>query len=104
LIALVSLVSPYAADRAVAREIHEQQGLEFVEIFVDTPLELCERRDPKGLYADARRGDLKGMTGIDDPYEAPEAPDLVLLPADPDPLGAILALLRRRGILDTTTN
>ena len=63
---------------------------------VDTPLEECERRDPKGLYAKARAGELTGMTGIDDPYEAPAAPELVLTPADGDPAaqaGRVLALL-----------
>jgi bifunctional enzyme CysN/CysC len=56
-----------------------------VEVFVDTPLELCESRDPKGLYARARAGEIVGFTGIDDPYEAPERPDLRLTPADGDP-------------------
>jgi adenylyl-sulfate kinase len=77
-VALVSLVSPYAADRAAARAVHEQDGLPFLEVFMDTPLEECERRDPKGLYARARSGELKGFTGVDDPYEPPEAADLVL--------------------------
>jgi bifunctional enzyme CysN/CysC len=75
---LVSLVSPYAADRENARRVHEQAGLEFVEVFVDTPVEECELRDPKGLYARARAGEITGMTGVDDPYERPERPDLVL--------------------------
>jgi bifunctional enzyme CysN/CysC len=60
-------------------------GLDFAEVFVDTPLEECERRDPKGLYAKARAGELTGMTGIDDPYEAPTSPELVLTPADGAP-------------------
>jgi bifunctional enzyme CysN/CysC len=77
-LALVSLVSPYAADRQAAAELHAAEGLPFVEIFVDAPLELCERRDPKGLYARARAGELDGMTGVGAPYERPEAPDLVL--------------------------
>jgi bifunctional enzyme CysN/CysC len=65
-----------------ARAAHGAAGLSFIEVFVDTPLELCERRDPKGLYAKARAGELTGMTGIDDPYEPPSAPELVLTPAD----------------------
>lgn len=81
-VALVSLVSPYAADRERVRALHDEAGLRFVEVFVDTPIEECERRDPKGLYAKARAGELKGMTGIDDPYEAPSAPDLQLRPPD----------------------
>src|SRR5439155_23214519 len=83
-IAIVSLVSPYTADRDAAREIHEAIGLDFVEVFVDTPVEECERRDPKGLYARARAGEITGMTGVDDPYEAPTNPALVLGPGDVD--------------------
>ena len=98
-VALVSLVSPYAADRAAARELHEQQGIEFIEVFVDTPLEICEQRDPKGLYARARSGELKEMTGIDAPYEAPEQAELVILPSDQEPLERVLELLRSRGVL-----
>lgn len=75
-VTVVSLVSPYAASRAAARAIHADAGLPFVEVWVSTPLAECERRDPKGLYARARRGEVAHMTGIDDPYEAPEAPDV----------------------------
>jgi adenylyl-sulfate kinase len=81
-VTLVSLVSPYVADRDRVRKLHEEAGVRFVEVFVDTPLEECERRDPKGLYAKARAGELKGMTGIDDPYEAPAAPELTLRPSE----------------------
>jgi adenylyl-sulfate kinase len=79
-VALVSLVSPYEADRAAARKLHAEDGLRFVEVFVNTPLEECERRDPKGLYARARAGKLSGFTGVDDPYEAPSSPDVELAP------------------------
>ncbi|HEY6531607.1 MAG TPA: adenylyl-sulfate kinase [Acidimicrobiales bacterium] len=79
-IALVPLISPYREARDRARTIHTAAGVPFVEVFVDTPLELCERRDPKGLYAKARAGEITGMTGIDDPYEAPAAPELRLTP------------------------
>ena len=75
-IALVSLVSRNKRDRTAARELHGELELDFVEVYVNTPLEECERRDPKGLYARARRGELPGMTGIDDPYEAPAAPEV----------------------------
>jgi adenylyl-sulfate kinase len=78
LIAVVSLVSPYEHARRAARELHERDGLRFVEVFVDTPLEECERRDPKGLYAKARAGELRGFTGVDDPYEPPSNADVVL--------------------------
>jgi bifunctional enzyme CysN/CysC len=77
-VALVSLVSPYAADRLAAAALHAADDLGFLEIFVDAPLELCEQRDPKGLYARARSGELAGLTGVGAPYEAPAEPDLVL--------------------------
>jgi bifunctional enzyme CysN/CysC len=77
-IALVSLVSPYKADRETAASLHEADDLAFMEIFVDAPLELCEQRDPKGLYARARAGELAGLTGVGAPYEAPADPALVL--------------------------
>lgn len=77
-VALVSLVSPYARDRQDACDLHRQAGIEFVEVFVDAPLQLCEQRDPKGLYARARAGEIADLTGVSAPYEAPGAPDLVL--------------------------
>jgi bifunctional enzyme CysN/CysC len=77
-VAIVSLVSPFAADRASARSLVDAEGLPFREVWVSTPLEECEQRDPKGLYAKARRGELPGFTGVDGPYEAPERPDLEL--------------------------
>ena len=77
-VALVSLVSPYAADRETAASLHGADDLAFLEIFVDAPLELCEQRDPKGLYARARSGELAGLTGVGAPYEAPANPDLVV--------------------------
>jgi bifunctional enzyme CysN/CysC len=95
-VALVPVISPYRADRDRARQIHEAVGLRFLEVWVDTPLDVCEERDPKGLYAKARAGEIKGFTGIDDPYEAPEHPDVRLTPADGDPAAQtakVLALL-----------
>lgn len=79
-VAIVPLISPYRADRDRVRARHQEMGVPFVEVFVDTPIELCEQRDVKGLYAKARAGEIKGFTGIDDPYEAPTEPDLVLTP------------------------
>lgn len=79
-VALVPLISPYTAGRDRARRLHEAAGLRFVEVFVDTPIELCEQRDPKGLYKLARSGELSGFTGIDAPYESPASPDVVLTP------------------------
>jgi bifunctional enzyme CysN/CysC len=81
-VAIVALVSPMAADRDWARELHEQADLDFLEVWVDTPLEECERRDPAGLYRRARAGELTGVTGVDAPYEAPERPDVRLQPAE----------------------
>jgi len=78
LVAVVPVISPYRAGRDHARRVHEEAGLPFVEVFVDTPIEVCEARDAKGLYAKARTGELTGFTGVDDPYEAPEAPDVVI--------------------------
>ena len=77
-VVITSFISPYRADRARARAIALQAGAEFVEIFVDAPLAVCEERDPKGLYQKARAGKLKGFTGIDAPYEAPEDPEVVV--------------------------
>lgn len=96
-VALVSLVSPYAADRERARQTHQSAGLPFAEVFVDTPLEECERRDPKGLYARARAGELAGMTGVDDPYEPPESPELVVRADRPldDAVEEVLAWIPR---------
>lgn len=88
LVAIVPLISPYRAARAHARRLHEAAELPFLEVFVDTPLELCEQRDPKGLYARARRGELTGMTGVDDPYEPPDRPELRLTPGDGQPAEA----------------
>lgn len=86
IVAIVAAISPYRADRDLARSLHGEANLPFVEVFVDTPLEVCEARDPKGLYRRARRGEITGMTGIDDPYEPPEDPEVWLRgdAVDPD--------------------
>jgi adenylyl-sulfate kinase len=78
LVALVSLVSPYAAARDAVRALHEADGLPFFEVWVSTSPEECARRDPKGLWARAAQGELSGLTGVDAPYEAPEQPELEL--------------------------
>jgi bifunctional enzyme CysN/CysC len=101
-IALVSLVSPYKADREMAAGLHREDELHFIEVFVDAPLELCEQRDPKGLYARARAGELAGMTGVGAPYEPPENPDLVLGSAGETvehEVERVMALLAARGIV-----
>lgn len=81
-VAITSFISPYRADRDRARALHEAAGLPFMEVFVDTPLEVCEARDPKGLYRKARAGEITGFTGIDDPYEPPERAEIVLKTAE----------------------
>lgn len=102
LIALTAFVSPYRQDRAAVRRWVESRGAvgDFIEVFVDAPLEVCEARDPKGLYKKARAGELPNFTGISDPYEPPETPDLHLLSGEkpPDVLAAeVLAFLRKSG-------
>jgi adenylylsulfate kinase len=99
-IALTAFISPYRSDRDKVRNTLKDG--EFIEIFVDTPIEVCEQRDPKGLYKKARAGEIKGFTGIDDPYEEPLAPELVLLAAEktPDVLAIeVIDFLKDKGII-----
>ena len=103
-VAIVPLISPYRAGRDRARGVHDAADVPFVEVFVDTPIELCEQRDPKGLYAKARAGEIKGFTGIDDPYEAPANAELTIDAAAVTPEQAaavVLEYLRKEGILPT---
>ena len=78
LVAVVPIISPFIASRAHARKIHEDRNLKFIEVHVATPLDECERRDTKGLYAKVRSGDMTGLSGVDSPYEAPKSPDVVV--------------------------
>jgi bifunctional enzyme CysN/CysC len=98
-VALASLVSPLRSDREAARALSDAAKLPFIEVYVATPRDECEKRDPKGLYARARAGELKGLTGVDAPYEPPENPDLVLDTTDAN-IDALVAqvtdLLNRR--------
>ena len=101
-IALSSFISPYRDDRDNVRKLHEAAGMEFIEIFVDCSLEEAEARDPKGLYKKARAGEIKNFTGIDDPYEAPESPEIHLRSDQQsleDEVNTILAALKERGII-----
>jgi adenylyl-sulfate kinase len=102
-VAIAAVVSPYARMRAHARERHEQDGLAFVEVFVDTPVKTCAERDPKGLYARAYAGDLDGFTGVDDPYQQPNDPDLRITPdmAVAHAVDAVLDLLGTPRLLDS---
>jgi adenylylsulfate kinase len=105
-ITLVSFISPYRADRQRARELMSTAG-DFVEVFMKVPLEVCECRDPKGLYKAARAGKIKGFTGIDDPYEEPECPEVTLeatdacgAPVDPEVMAQqVFGYLQDKGYL-----
>lgn len=98
IVAVASLVSPYVAGRREVRDAHERDGLPFAEIYMNTPLPVCQARDPKGLYARALAGQLPNFTGVDDPYEAPQSPDLEIThDVDPDvATDAVLRLLASR--------
>lgn len=104
IIALTAFISPYRIDRQRVR--NSMREGDFIEVFVDTPLEVCEQRDPKGLYRKARAGELKQFTGIDDPYETPAAPELVVRASGertPEELAVdVIAYLVERGILPPT--
>ena len=99
-IALTAFISPYRSDRDKVRNALGPG--EFIEVFVDAPIEVCEQRDPKGLYKKARAGEIKGFTGIDDPYEEPVSPELVLSSAEKTPqllADQIIRYLRSCGII-----
>jgi adenylylsulfate kinase len=102
IITMTSFISPYRVDRDRVRDLHQEADLPFLEIYANTPIEVCEQRDPKGLYRRARAGEVKFFTGIDDPYEAPLSPEVELRPdqmSAPECALAIVAELQRRGIL-----
>lgn len=104
-IVLSSFVSPYRADRDLVRKLHEDGGMQFIEVYVDVPLEEAEKRDPKGLYKKARAGQIPNFTGISDPYEAPLKPELVLKTHEmtlQQEVDAIIALLEARGLLQAS--
>jgi adenylylsulfate kinase len=90
---MTSFISPYRKDRDTVRALHLDGELPFIEVHVNTPIETCEQRDPKGLYKKARAGQLKGFTGIDDPYEAPLNPELTIDATNTTPQQATLLLL-----------
>ena len=103
-ITMTSFISPYRKDRDIVRALHVEGGLPFLEIHVNTPIETCEQRDPKGLYKKARAGQLKNFTGIDDPYEAPLHPELTIDATSTSPQEATVQLvdfLRATGVLTT---
>jgi adenylylsulfate kinase len=102
LIVMTSFISPYRKDRDAVRALHKEAGVPFIEIHVATPIETCETRDPKGLYKKARAGQLKGFTGIDDPYEAPESPEFTIDATNTSPQDAtvqLLSFLAKQGLV-----
>jgi adenylylsulfate kinase len=103
MITLTSFISPYRRDRDLVRQLHERARLPFLEVYVECPIGEAEKRDPKGLYKKARAGEVKGFTGVDDPYEEPQNAELVLRTVElsvAESVGALLDLLERHGLLD----
>src|SRR5258706_1466077 len=101
-ITLTSFVSPYRADRDIVRQLHDAGKLTFIEVFIDTPVEECEKRDPKGLYKKARAGEIPNFTGVSDPYEAPLNPEVVIKSAEhklETCVEQLLASLRERKLI-----
>lgn len=101
-IVLASFVSPFRADRDAVRAMHGSAEMPFLEVYVEVPIEVAEARDPKGLYRKARAGEIRGFTGIDQPYEAPEHPELVVPTASSsveESAESVVGLLRNRGLL-----
>lgn len=102
MITITSFISPYRRDRDLVRKLHEDVKLPFLEVYVECPIDEAEKRDPKGLYKKARAGELKGFTGVDDPYEAPERPEVVLRSdrlSVADSVAELLGMLERRGLI-----
>ena len=100
-ITIVPVIAPYADTRAAVRQRHEERGTGYLEVHLSTPLDICALRDVKGLYGKAARGEIQHMTGVDDPYEVPESPDLRLDTSSQDLDGsveALLSLLTERGV------
>src|SRR5256714_1440440 len=104
-ITMTSFISPYRKDRDTVRALHVAGEIPFIEVHVNTPIATCEQRDPKGLYKKARAGQLKNFTGIDDPYEAPEHPELILDATNATPAEMALTLLeflKNQGIVQVS--
>ncbi len=102
IISITSFISPYRAARDMVRELHESANIPFLEVHVDCSLEEAEKRDPKGLYKKARAGEIKGFTGIDDPFEAPEKPEVVIKTHElsiEESVQALLDALAERGLI-----
>jgi adenylylsulfate kinase len=103
IITVTSFISPYRADRDLVRKLHDDAKIPFFEVFVDLPIEVAEERDPKGLYKKARAGQIKGFTGIDDPYEDPAQAELHLRTdklSVAESVEQLLDLLEERGVFN----
>ena len=104
-VALTSFISPYRSDRATARELHRSRSIPFIEVYVHVPLAIAESRDPKGLYAKARKGEIKDFTGVSAPYEEPENAEVVIRSGEigvEDAVVHILKVLEGQGLLPTS--
>jgi adenylylsulfate kinase len=102
LLTITSFISPYRADRDIVRKLHEEAEVPFLEVYVEAPLAIAEERDPKGLYKKARAGEIKGFTGIDDPYEEPTNAELILHTGElsvAESVQTVLDLLEGQGLL-----
>jgi adenylylsulfate kinase len=102
MLTITSFISPYRADRDQVRALHDDGELPFIEVYVDAPLDVAEERDPKGLYKKARAGEIKGFTGIDDPYEEPASPEIHLRTDQlsvAESVATLLEAFEQRGLL-----
>lgn len=102
-ITLTSFISPYREDRRFARRLHEDRSIPFIEVYIQVPLSIAEKRDPKGLYAKARRGEIKDFTGVSAPYEEPERAEIVVNSGETGVEGAvaqIVVYLEEKGLLE----
>lgn len=101
-IALTSFISPYRSDRLLARSLHNERSIPFIEVYVHVPLSVAEERDPKGLYAKARKGEIKEFTGVSAPYEEPESAEVVVKTAETsveEAVKQIALYLEEKGLL-----
>ena len=102
-ITLTSFISPYRADRLLARTLHEARSISFIEIYIQVPLRVAEERDPKGLYAKARNGEIKEFTGVSAPYEEPEKAEIVVNSEETgvkEAVAQIVVYMREKGLLE----
>jgi adenylylsulfate kinase len=101
-VTITSFVSPYRADRDIVRRLHDDAKSPFIEVFIDTPMDECEKRDPKGLYKKARAGEIPNFTGVSDPYEPPLSPEIILKAGQrklEECVAELAAYLQNRGII-----